>query len=184
MALINVNELKADLEETVSSFADKLKQLRVGRPRAEMFSELTVTMYGAASTIQAVANVSIESATSVVIKPYFADKQLMEDIVKVVTDMNLGYNPVIDSDKIRVNIPAMTQERRTETIKEMGNILEDHHKSVRQKRHEYNEKVEKFEGVSEDEVKRTKNEIQKAVDEVTAKLNEMAAKKEEELNTL
>lgn len=184
MALINLSELKAELDKASNHFAGELKKLRAGRPRIETFSDLSVMMYGAATPIQSVANISIEGGTSVVIKPYFADKDLMNDIVRVVNEMNLGFSPSIQGEIVRVNIPPMTEERRLQTIKEMKVLQENAHKTIRIARQKFNDKVDAFTGVSEDEQKRDKNDIQKAVDLANKEIEQMADKKEEELSTL
>lgn len=182
MALYKQTELKQGLEKSVEAFSDKLKQLRVGRPKAEMFNEISIQAYGMASNVQSLANVIIESATSVVIQPW--DKSIIQDVLKGVRDANLGYEPVLDGDKVRINIPALTNERRQETIKEMRQLLEEAKVHVRQIRHQFMEQVDKQEGVSEDEQKRDRADIQKQIDEVNTRLDDMAEAKESELDTL
>lgn len=184
MALYNQTQLSSELDKAVQFFTEKLKQLRVGRPRVETFAELSVEVYGVPSPLQSVAHVSVESATSVLIKPYYMDKALLEEIVKVVNQLNLGFNPQIDSDKVRVNIPPMTEERRKETVKELGNMLEESKTTIRQIRQKYITDVKELEGVSEDEQDRDQKEIQKHIDAANAKLKDAADKKEAELTTL
>lgn len=184
MALINFTDLQKELDNAVNHFSGELKKLRAGRPRIETFTDLSVMMYGAATPIKSVANVSIEGGTSVIIKPYFADKDLMNDISRVVTELNLGFNPSIQGDIVRVNIPPMTEERRLQTIKEMKAMQENALTTVRVARQKFNDKVDAFTGVSEDDQKRDKNDIQKAVDLVNKQIKDMAEAKEEDLKTL
>lgn len=184
MPLYNHSQLQQELDKLQQFFIDKTKQLRVGRPRAEMFSELTVTSYGVPCPIQSVANVVIESATSVLIKPFYADKQLMQEIEKAVQEMNLGFGTAPDGEKVRVSIPPLTEERRQETVKELKSMLEEARKSVRQVRHKFIEEVDNQSGVSEDEQKRDRESIQKLIDASNSKLDDIANKKEAELTTL
>ncbi len=182
MAIFSEKSLQSELDAAVVFFVDRIGQLRAGRPRPEMFASIDVEAYGTTSPLNALANVIVESALMVVIQPW--DKSIVNDIVKAIRSADLGYSPVIDGDKVRINIPAMTEERRQQIIKELHAMLEEAKVRVRQVRQKYNKQVEGADGVSEEEQKRDKASIQKMVDAVNDKLEELAIKKEEELKTI
>lgn len=182
MALYPEQKLQTDIQQIKDHFAESLKQLRVGRPRVDTFAGIMVSAYGTESQLSGLANIMIENATMVAIQPW--DKSIVNDIVKAIQDSQLGYSAAPDGEKVRVSIPALTEERRQETIKELGAMLEEAKVSVRQVRHKYNEMVEKADGVSEDEQKRDREAIQKQVDQANKDLEELAAKKETELETV
>lgn len=171
--------LTTDLVADQDRFAEKLKQLRTGRAKPEMFNQIMVTAYGMDNQLQSLANVVIENALSVVIVPY--DRSISNDITKAIEQAGLGLMPSNEGDKIRINIPPLTEERRKQTVKEMHALLEEARIDVRQTRQKYMDRVAKMESVSEDEQDRLKKEIQKEVDQANHKLQDMADKKEQDI---
>ncbi len=182
MLLYTEKDLKKELAVVDSWFADRIKQLRVGRARPDQFETILVSAYGADTEMKNVANIVIESATSVIISPW--DKSIVNDIVKAISESDLGLSSVPDSDKVRINLPPMTEESRKETVKELNGILEEAKVLVRQVRKDFNDQVEDQEGVSEDDQKMSKQAIQKAVDAMNKELESLASIKEEEIMSI
>jgi ribosome recycling factor len=173
-------DLDDQLKILLDGFKDYLGKLRTGRPNPGIFEGLEVEAYGTQTPLKSIANVIIESATSVVIQPY--DKGIVQDIVKAVFEADLGYSPVDDGDKVRIGVPTLTEEKRKENVKQMYRVLEeDYKKQVRQVRQDFMQKVDRQEGISEDEQEASKKGIQKSVDEVVSKLDELAEAKENDM---
>ena len=117
----------------------------------------------------------------IVVTPF--DPSSLEMIESAILSSDLGMNPNNDGALIRLNIPALTEERRMEIIKYMHKIIEEGKISIRNIRREMNEKIKKMkdDGVSEDNIKRALDNIQEFTDESIKKLDDMSAEKEKEI---
>ncbi len=174
------NSIKAELNKVKERFAEKLKNVRTGRAKPDTFNDLVVEAYGQSSTLQSVANVVIENALSVVVTPYDkSNKDLSNEIVEQVTKQ-LGLTPSNEGDKIRINIPPLTEETRKETVKEMYATLEEFRIRVRQVRQAHMDKA-KSDELPEDVQDRMQKTIQVEVDKANEELQQMAEKKEQEI---
>jgi ribosome recycling factor len=179
MALYSSQNLDKDLNGVVENAGKELKQMRAGRATPDMFQGIMISAYGTMTPLEGLAAINIESATSVTIKPW--DKSILDAVLAALKEAFPEFNPVIDSDKVRINIPPLTEERRAQTVKQMRAMIEEHKASIRQIRHKFMEPLNNMEGVSEDEVDRDKAALQKQVDAAVSKLDQMADAKEEEL---
>ena len=111
------------------------------------------------------------------------DKSIIKDVEKAIIDANLGFNPLVDGGILRVPVPELTGERRTELAKQAGSMAEDGRVRVRQARRDALDllKAAKDDGLSEDDVKRYEKEIQSEHDKYIAEVNEQLTKKETDL---
>lgn len=183
MAEYSEAAIKQDLEKNRKIFSEKLRNLRTGRARPESFNELQIEAYGALSPLNSLANVVIENALSVIITPYDRNnKDLANEIVEVV-GKQLGLSPVNEGDKIRINIPALTEETRKQTVKEMDQLREDAKIHVRKIRQKYKDAVTKSD-LPEDEQTRLEKQIQNFVDDENAEIDRLADKKEAEIMSI
>lgn len=182
MADFSLELFKKDISKVEDEFASTLRTLRTGRAKIETFNGVVVEAYGMENQLNAVANIVIESALSVVIVPY--DKGVANEIVQGLNDANLGFTPVNEGDKIRINIPPMTEETRKQTVKEMYALLEDYRIKVRQIRQKAMDRIEKTEGATEDDQERFKKQVQSEVDDINSKLQQMAEQKETEIMSI
>ncbi len=179
MALYSASDLEKDLKVVVEHATRELKQIRAGRATPDMFQGVQISAYGMMNPLEGVASINIENATSVTIKPW--DKNILNDLLTALKEAFMEFNPVLDSDKVRLSIPAMTEERRVQTVKQMKVMVEECRASVRQVRHKYMEPLNDMKGVSEDEVDRDKEAVQKQVDAAIASIDAMEKAKEKEL---
>ena len=172
-------DLKAELQVQVGKFVHYLKQLRTGRAQADSFTHIPVEAYGTTMELQTLGNVAVESAVSVVVHLY--DKGVAESVVEAIKkELNPG--AVNEGERVRINLPAMTEEKRISTVKEMHVELEEvYRKHVRKIRQDYMQAIEKMGGVSEDEQKVSKKAIQDSIDQTMAELERLAEHKEEEI---
>ena len=114
-----------------------------------------------------------------VIEPW--DKALVNAIVKAVSASDLGITPSSDGSIVRLPFPAPTEERRRELVKECRDIAEQARVAIRNIRRDFNNKIERDEGLTEDEVRREQAKVQKYTDEYIAKIDELFKSKESEV---
>ena len=171
----------ADMKKAIEYTTNQFSSLHTGKASPAMLDSVKVEAYGAVSKLKEVATVSTPDARSIVLQPW--DKSILKDVEKAIIDANLGLNPLIDGGILRVPIPELTGERRTELAKQAGSMAEDGRVRVRQARRDSLDliKSSKDDGLSEDDIKRLEKDIQKEHDTYIAKINDELSKKEADL---
>ena len=170
------------LKEVLDYLNKELAGLRVGRGSLHMIEAIQAEVYGQNMPLNQIANITMVDASLIVVRPW--DKTNLEAVRKAVQQANLGINPTIAEDIIRLPVPPMTEERRVEYIKIMKTKVEETRIKVRQVRKEIIlSLVEEKEGgkLSEDEYKRREKELQAQVDKTNEEIETFAKEKEEEL---
>ena len=175
------NEMKSQMQKTIIHYKDELVKIRTGRASATMLDSVSVDYYGTPQALKNIAHISVPEAQMIVVTPF--DPSSLEMIESAILSSDLGMNPNNDGTLIRLNIPALTEERRMEILKYMQKIIEEGKISIRNIRREMNEKIKKMkdDGVSEDNIKRALDNIQEFTDESIKKLDDMSAEKEKEI---
>ncbi len=163
------------LESTAADFAT----LRTGRANPAMLDGLKVDYYGTPMNVRDLANITSPEPRVLLIEPW--DKAAMPLIEKAIMNSNLGLNPNSDGVRIRLNIPALTTERRKEFVKQLAGKAEAGRVALRNIRRDANEHLKKDEEVTEDEAKRAEKDVQKLLDKYVAELEAMTKTKESEL---
>ena len=174
-------EMKSQMQKTITHYKDELVKIRTGRASATMLDAVNVDYYGTPQPLKNIAHVSVPEAQMIVVTPF--DPSSLEMIESAILSSDLGMTPNNDGTLIRLNIPALTEERRIEIIKYMHKIIEEGKISIRNIRRDMNEKIKKMkdDGVSEDNIKRALDNIQEFTDESIKKLDDMSAEKEKEI---
>ena len=175
-------DLKRRMDQAVATFQANLASTRTGRASVHMLDQVKVDYYGTHMPINQLAQVSTPEAQLILISPY--DPTVIKEIEKALQAADLGLNPQSDGKVVRVPVPPMTEDRRKEVVKHLHRVLEDHRTAVRNIRRDGNDlikKAAKDKKISEDEEKRSLDEIQKLTDEEIKKMEEMAKKKEAEV---
>lgn len=167
------------MDKTIESLKHNFAKVRTGRANANILSDITVDYYGVATPISQVAAVKTPEAHMLVIEPW--DKALVNAIVKVVSASDLGITPSSDGSIVRLPFPAPTEERRRELVKECRDIAEQARVAIRNIRRDFNNKIERDEELTEDEVRREQAKVQKYTDEYIAKIDELFKSKESEV---
>jgi len=167
------------MDKTIESLKHNFAKVRTGRANANILSDITVDYYGVATPISQVAAVKTPEAHMLVIEPW--DKALVNAIVKAVSASDLGITPSSDGSIVRLPIPAPTEERRRELVKECRDIAEQARVAIRNIRRDFNNKIERDEELTEDEVRREQAKVQKYTDEYIAKIDELFKSKESEV---
>jgi ribosome recycling factor len=181
-----LKELNADLrrrmDQAVATFQASLAATRTGRASVHMLDQLKVDYYGTHTPISQLAQVSAPEAQLIVISPW--DPTILKDIEKAIQTSDLGFNPQSDGKVIRVPVPPMTEERRRDVCKHINRILEEQRTAVRNVRRDGNDalkKLAKDKKISEDDEKRSLEEVQKMTDEEIRRMEELSRKKEAEV---
>lgn len=167
------------MDKTIESLKHNFAKVRTGRANANILSDITVDYYGVATPISQVAAVKTPEAHMLVIEPW--DKALVNAIVKAVSASDLGITPSSDGSIVRLPFPAPTEERRRELVKECRDIAEQARVAIRNTRRDFNNKIERDEELTEDEVRREQAKVQKYTDEYIAKIDELFKSKESEV---
>ena len=167
------------MDKTIESLKHNFAKVRTGRANANILSDITVDYYGVATPISQVAAVKTPEAHMLVIEPW--DKALVNAIVKAVSASDLGITPSSDGSIVRLPFPAPTEERRRELVKECRDIAEQARVAIRNIRRDFNNKIERDEELTEDEVHREQAKVQKYTDEYIAKIDELFKSKESEV---
>ncbi len=174
--------VKQRLEKSVSDFQHNLQSIRTGRANVQMLDNIRVDNYGAPTPLSGVAQLSAPDANTLIIQPW--NTGMIGEIEKILRTSDHGFNPQNDGKVIRIPVPAMTEERRRDVVKQLSKVLEEHKTSARNIRREGNEQIKaasKDKKISADEEKRALDEVQKFTDDEIKKLEELSKKKEAEI---
>ncbi|MGY6552485.1 MAG: ribosome recycling factor [Erythrobacter sp.] len=179
---------KADIERRMKGAVDSLKSdlqgLRTGRANTSLLDPIQVEVYGAMMPLNQVATVSAPEPRMLSVQVW--DKTNLHAVEKAIAYANLGLNPIIDGQTLRLPLPDLTQERRKELAKLAGQYAEKAKIAIRNVRRDGMEALktdEKKKEISEDDRKRSEDEVQKLTDKYVAETDEAAAKKEQEILT-
>ncbi|HIV98301.1 MAG TPA: ribosome recycling factor [Candidatus Ornithospirochaeta avicola] len=170
------------MKKCVSSLSGEYQNLRTGRANTALFDKIKVDYYGAETPLNQVASLSVPEARLVVIQPW--DKSLLPLIEKAIQKSELGLNPNNDGKLIRVNFPALTEERRKELVKMSKQMAEQSKVAIRNVRRDAMEELKKSQKnseISEDEQKEGENKVQKLTDAAIAEVAKLAEAKEKEI---
>ena len=172
-------------EKAIEHFKHELSGLRTGRASAALVENIIVESYGSKMPISHIASINIPDAKTVAIQPW--DKANIGPIDKAIQAANIGINPVNDGQLIRLSIPPMTEERRREMVKVIGQYTEQARVAGRNAREEIlkqlKRKLENTE-ITEDDINAAKEDLQKLVDGYNDRIKELSAAKEQEIMTI
>ena len=179
-------EVKKNAEQRMHKSLEALKadlgKVRTGRAHAGLLDHVMVDYYGSQTPIPKVANVSLLDARTLGVSPW--EKKMIGAIEKAIRESDLGLNPASHGDVVRVPMPALTEERRRDLVKVIKHEGENAKVAVRNLRRDANQALKellKNKGVSEDQERRTQDEIQKLTDRHIADIDKMISAKEAEL---
>ncbi len=186
---MSIEEIKQSADEKMHKSIDSLKinlsKIRTGRPHAGLLDHVHVDYYGSMVPIGQVANVSLLDARTLSVSPW--EKKMAPVIDKAIRDSDLGLNPVLMGELIRVPMPPLSEERRRELTKVVKSEAEHAKVAVRNLRRDANDHLKKMlkdKEVSEDDERRAQDEIQKLTDHFVAEIDKLLAVKEQEIMTV
>ncbi|MFH1958794.1 MAG: ribosome recycling factor [Patescibacteria group bacterium] len=171
--------------KAISHVSKDLSTLRTGRASVQMLDSIIVQAYGSGMKINELANISAPDANLLMIKPW--DTSIIDLIEKAIATSGLNFNPVVDGDVIRIQVPPLTEERRKEMVKLLHQKIESGRVMLRSVRTDVKQDIEKQAGetnVSEDDIHNDIKELDKMTQEYMNQLDEMSKNKENELMTI
>jgi len=175
-------QAKTRMEKAVEDFRKELSGVRTGRANVAILDHIRVDYHGTPMPINQLGSLNVPDPASIVISPW--DPGAVPLIDKAIRTSDLGLNPTNDGKVVRVPIPTLTEDRRKDMVKHIHKILENHRTAVRNIRRDVKEAVEKLEKdkkISEDEKKRSLEDLDKLTHSETQKIEDLSATKEKEL---
>lgn len=186
MSLSEVKKSAQDrMEKSLEALKVNLAKIRTGRAHGGILDHVQVEYYGSPVPVGQVANVNVIDARTLSVQPY--EKTMVGPIERAIRDSDLGLNPVSMGDNIRVPMPPLTEERRRDLTKVVRSEGEDTKVAIRNLRREANEALKKLvkdKEISEDDERRSQDEVQKLTDRSVAEIDKMVAQKEAEIMTV
>lgn len=182
---MHTENYKEQFEKTLEHLRGELSGLRTGRATPALVEDITVEAYGVKQQLKTLASISVADAKTLTVDPW--DKTILQSIESALNNSQLGINPVNDGKLLRLPLPELTQERRTELIKVLHQKLEAARISLRQIRDDVKkdiEKMEKDKSITEDERYKHIEELDKNVKTYNEKIKEIGEEKEKEINTV
>lgn len=174
-----LSELIEMSKKSINHLRFELSKISTGRANPQIIKGIRIEYYGSSTPIDELTNISVPEPQQLLIKPY--DQSSVKDIVKALTNANLGILPVDEGNQIRMTFPQLTTEKRKEMARNLSKYSEAAKIGVRNARHEVNKLIKMDEELSEDLEKRYLDLIQKEVDKFISQTNEIVKEKEEEL---
>jgi len=183
---MSIADIKKTAEQkmarSVDAFKNELHKIRTGRAHPGILDQVHVEYYGSMVPISQVANVALMDARTISVQPW--EKGMGAKIEKAIRESDLGLNPAAQGDLLRVPMPALTEERRKELSKVVRNAGEDAKVAVRNLRRDANEharKLLKEKEITEDEERRSLDELQKLTDRTIGEIDRLVSGKEAEI---
>ncbi|MCY4069896.1 MAG: ribosome recycling factor [Chloroflexi bacterium] len=177
-----VDEATQKMKSTLSVFREELSKMRSGRASTALVDRMMIEYYGQDTELRQLASISTPEAMLILIRPY--DKSAVKSIEKAIQMSDIGVNPNVDGENIRLNMPALTMERRKELVKFLNRRMEDTRVAIRNIRRSANSDLQDFEKeklISEDERKRGEVEVQKLTDSFIKQIDQLGADKEKDI---
>jgi len=177
-----IHDTETKMKKTVEATQREFSTIRTGRASSALVEGIKVDYYGALTPLKQMAAVSTPDARLIMIQPW--DKNTLGDIEKAIMKSEIGITPTNDGKVIRLSIPPLTEERRTELDKILKKIAEDGRVSLRTARHTAIESIRKGEKdkvITEDDKFKSQEEIQKLTDKYIKEIDTLLAAKEKEI---
>ena len=177
-----MTEAKEKMKKAAQNLQRELGQIRAGRANASLLDRITVNYYGAPTPLNQMASIQIPEARVLMITPF--DKSILQDVEKAIMASDIGISPTNDGNVIRLVIPQLTEERRTELAKDVKKEAENAKIAIRNIRRdaidEY-KKQQKNGDITEDDLRGLEKDVQTLTDNSIKEVDKIAADKEKEL---
>ena len=177
-----LKQVENKMDRALDALRRELNTLRTGRATPGLIENISVDYYGVPTPLKQIASISAPDARAIMVQPW--DKQSLREIEKSLMKSDMGFNPSNDGNVITVPIPALNQERRQDMVRVLKRKLEEGKVSVRNVRREGLEqlrKLEKDKSISQDDNRRSQDQLQKTTDGHTKTIDEVGVAKETEI---
>ena len=180
----NLDVEKEGMQEVITRLESALSKIRAGKANPQMLSTVKVDYYGVQTPLAQAANVSTTDAQTICIQPF--DKSLIAEIEQAIVEANLGFNPSNNGEKVIVNVPALTEDRRRDLVKQAKAEIESSKVSIRNLRQKANDEMKKLgkEGLSEDLVRDAETSVQDLTNIYSSKIDAIYSEKESDIMTV
>jgi len=179
---MNLKEAEEKMQKAIEATKNSFNTIRTGRANASLLDRVMVEYYGSQTQLKSIANIGIPDASTITIQPY--DQTTLNLIEKAINKSDVGLTPNNDGSMVRLNIPALTTERRQEMVKKTAKLAEEGKVSIRNIRRDAVDSIRKQEknsDISKDESRDLQDKIQKKTDKYIAKIDELLAAKEKDI---
>lgn len=177
-----LKETRERMQKSIEAFENNISSIRTGRANPGLLNRVHVSYYGSNTPLNQLANVSSPDARTLVITPF--DKSALQDIEKAIMEADLGLNPNNRGDAVYITVPALTDERRRDLVKQVKNLAEEARVAVRNIRRDSNDELKEMEKeglISEDDLRGGEAEVQKSTDEFIRLVDQRVKAKEEDI---
>ena len=169
------------MENTITSLDNKFTNVRAGRANPSMLDGITVEYYGVPTPLKGLANISVPEARQLMIKPF--DKSILGGIEKAIFEANIGVTPNNNGECIFIVIPALTEDRRKELVKQVKSLAEEGRIALRNIRQDANTAIKNLK-LPEDTEKEGNEEVQELINKYNKIIDEKLKEKENDLMTI
>jgi len=174
-----LKELDGGFKKAIEAFEKELSRVRTGRANLAILEGIKVEYYGVPTPLSQVAALTVPDPRLIVIRPW--DKKLIVHIEKALASADLGLTPSNDGDIVRLPIPPLTTERRKDLVKQIKRMTEDSKVAIRNLRRDARSRLEKADGLPEDDQKKALDKIDKETERYVKVADDTATKKEKEI---
>ena len=177
-----LGETERKMDSSITALKRELSAIRTGRATPALIENVPVDYYGVPTPLNQIASISAPDSRAIMVQPW--DKQALQEIEKSLIKSDMGFNPSNDGTIITVPIPPLTQERRQELVRLLKRRLEESKVSIRNVRRDGIDslrKLERAKSISQDENRRTQEQLQKSTDNHVKTVDELGASKETEI---
>ena len=177
-----ISQVKIRMQKSIDALKQELTKLRTGRAHPGLLEHVKVSYYGVPTALSQVANISVENARTLTVTPW--EKPMVVEVEKAILKADLGLNPNTAGMVIRIPMPPLTEERRRDLVKVVGEEAEKTRVAIRNIRRDANQEFKallKEKAISEDDDHRAQTSIQKVTDEYVGLVDVAATAKEKDL---
>jgi ribosome recycling factor len=176
-----LDSTKESMTGSIAHLEKEFLNIRAGKATPQMLGGVFVDYYGSQTPLSQVANINVADARTITVTPW--ERNMLHPIEKAIMVANIGFNPMNNGDNIIINVPALTEERRRDLVKQAKAEAEDAKIGIRNARKDANNDIKKLEkdGTSEDLCKSAEDDVQKLTDSFIKKVEEHLVVKEAEI---
>lgn len=178
---MNLDETEMKMMKAIENLEEHYINIRAGRANPAMLNGVMVDFYGTPTPISSIANITVPEARQLFVKPF--DRSTLKNIEHAIIAANLGINPTNNGEMIIITIPALTEDKRREYVKQAKALSEDAKVALRNIRQDANNEIKKLE-LPEDQEKSSLTEVQDLINKYNKIVDEKQKEKEEELMTV
>ncbi len=179
-----LEDAEEKMQKAIQHLEHELARIRAGKATPALLDGIKVDYYGVITPLNQVSNINTPDAKTILVMPW--EKTMLASIEKAILAANIGLTPMNNGEVIRINVPALTEERRVQLVKQVRNEGENAKISVRNTRKQTNDELKKLQkdGLAEDMEKLAEEKVQKLTDDYTHKIDRLVEGKEEEIMTI